>query len=245
MKIPIRMKRQNSNPKSGPDEPLADKNSAGPGAENPAGDAGEDFLPSADQNTGGAGRENGDASGAAITDGGEVIPETEADPRRVPSGAGVGAGAAPTEAVRKAVAERDQLLDRLARLQAEFDNYRKRSQREQAEFKQYASTEVVRALLPVIDNFELALKTQAKEGDFRTGIELIRKQLYDVLAKLGLEAIPAKGEMFDPHVHEGIEMVETDEAPDNTVLEELQPGYRFKDRMLRPAMVRVARNGGH
>ncbi len=243
MKIPIRMKRQTPNTKSAADESGADNSSSETGAENPVADAREDLLPSEGQKTGEASRENGDASGAAITDGGEVISETEPAPRR--AAAASGPGAAPTEAVRKAPAERDQLLDRLARLQAEFDNYRKRSQREQAEFKQYASTEVVRSLLPVIDNFELALKTQAKEGDFRSGIELIRKQLYDVLAKLGLEAIPAKGEMFDPHVHEGIEMVETNEAPDNTVLEELQPGYRFKDRMLRPAMVRVARNGGH
>lgn len=244
MKIPIRMKRQPPNSSSAADESRADKNSAETGAEDTAASPRED-LASEVQHPGEASRENGDAFGAAITDGGEVISESDAAPLRATAGAAADPGAAPTEAVRKAVAERDQLLDRLARLQAEFDNYRKRSQREQTEFKQYASTEVVRSLLPVIDNFELALKTQAKEGDFRSGIELIRKQLYDVLAKLGLEAIPAKGELFDPHVHEGIEMVETDEAPDNTVLEELQPGYRFKDRMLRPAMVRVARNGGH
>jgi len=75
-------------------------------------------------------------------------------------------------------------------------------------------------------------------------VELIYKQLQDALAKLGVRAIPAKGEPFDPHVHEAIEMVETSDAPDHEVLEELQRGYKFKDRLLRPAMVKVANNSG-
>ena len=81
-------------------------------------------------------------------------------------------------------------------------------------------------------------------GDFRTGVELIYKQLQDVLAKLGVRPIAAKGEQFDPHVHEAIEMVETDEAADHEVLDEWQRGYKFKDRLLRPAMVRVAKKPG-
>ena len=144
--------------------------------------------------------------------------------------------------LEKALGERDNLLDRLARLQAEFDNYRKRAVRENEDFRAYAVSDAARALLPVIDSFGLALKNaNAKPEDLRTGVELIHKQLGDVLQKLNVQRVPAQGEPFDPRVHEAIEMVASDEVPDNHVLEELQPGYRIKDRLLRPAMVRVAK----
>ena len=144
--------------------------------------------------------------------------------------------------LEKALGERDNLLDRLARLQAEFDNYRKRSARENAEFREYAVTDASRAMLPVIDSFGLALKNaSAKPEDLRKGVELIYKQFGEVLQKLNVQRIPAQGEPFDPRVHEAIEMVTSDEVPDNHVLEELQPGYRIKERLLRPAMVRVAK----
>jgi molecular chaperone GrpE len=144
--------------------------------------------------------------------------------------------------LQKALAERDNLLDRLARLQAEFDNYRKRIAKENAEVRDYAVADAGRALLPVIDSFGLALKnSNAKAEDLRTGVELIYKQLGDVLQKLNIQRVPAQGEPFDPRVHEAIEMVNSDEVPDNHVLEELQPGYRIKERLLRPAMVRVAK----
>jgi molecular chaperone GrpE len=140
-------------------------------------------------------------------------------------------------------AERDALLDRLARLQAEFENARKRAAREQQEHREYAVIDAVKALLPILDSFDRALQTAAPEAsEFRSGIELINKQLHDTLTKLGLRPIPAKGEPFDPRLHEAIEMVDTTEAKDHEVLEELQRGYKFKDRLLRPAMVRVARN---
>ena len=239
MKIPIRMKRDHNSKNAAEHNPrpeaAEEDAAASPAPSSP--DNGEAPAPGDGEPDGH--RAGGDGGEEASS--GEVLPPASSSPVGPDGGSSPGpAGAAP-----QVVSERDQLLDRLARLQAEFDNYRKRSQREQADFKQYASTEVIRALLPVLDNFELALKTQAGEGGLRGGIELIRKQLYDVLARQGLEAIPAKGEPFDPHLHEGIEMVETDEAPDNTVLEELHPGYRFKNRMLRPAMVRVARNSKH
>jgi molecular chaperone GrpE len=144
--------------------------------------------------------------------------------------------------LEKALAERDNLLDRLARLQAEFDNYRKRAAKENEDFRAYAVSDAARALLPVIDSFGLALKNaNAKPEDLRTGVELIHKQLGDVLQKLNVQRVPAQGEPFDPRFHEAIEMVASDEVPDNHVLEELQPGYRIKDRLLRPAMVRVAK----
>jgi molecular chaperone GrpE len=137
--------------------------------------------------------------------------------------------------------ERDVLYDRLARLQAEFDNARKRAAREQAEFREYAVADAIKALLPILDSFDRALEAHAGEENFR-GIELINRQFHDSLAKLGLRPIPAAGEPFDPHVHQAVEVVDTSEAGDNTVLEELQRGYKLKDRLLRPAMVRVARN---
>src|SRR5947209_19766571 len=145
--------------------------------------------------------------------------------------------------LQKLRAERDNLFDRLARLQAEFDNYRKRAAKENADFRDYAVAEVAKSLLPVIDNFSLALKNAgAKPEDFKKGVELIHKQLLDVLQKMNVQMVPAQGQPFDPRVHEAIEMVESDQAEDNHVLEELQPGYKLKDRLLRPAMVRVARN---
>jgi molecular chaperone GrpE len=144
--------------------------------------------------------------------------------------------------LQKLKAERDTLLDRLARAQAEFDNARKRAAREQQEFREFAAADVIKTLLPVLDSFERALQVKSDPSDFRSGVELIYKQLQDALGRLGVKAIPAKGEQFDPHVHEAIEMVETTEVPDHQVLEELQRGYKLKDRLLRPAMVKVAKN---
>jgi len=146
--------------------------------------------------------------------------------------------------VQKLKAERDTLLDRLARAQAEFDNARKRAVKEQLDYRDYATMDSLKSLLPVIDSFERALQVKSDPGDFRSGVELIYKQLQDAMAKLGVRTIPAKGEPFDPRYHEAIEMVETSDAADHEVLEELQRGYKFKDRLLRPAMVKVAKNPG-
>jgi len=140
-------------------------------------------------------------------------------------------------------AERASYLDRLARLQAEFDNFRKRSVKEQQDFRGYALAEALRSLLPILDSLDRALKTSdASVQDFHSGIELIDKQFHDALSKLGVESIPAEGEVFDPNLHQAIQMVDTAEVEDNHVIDELQRGYRIKDRLLRPAMVRVARN---
>src|SRR5580658_7912474 len=127
--------------------------------------------------------------------------------------------------LQKLRVERDTLIDRLARLQAEFENARKRTAREQQDFREYALADAVKALLPTLDSFERALQTGAGErSEFRGGVELIYKQLQDALQKLGLRAIPAKGEPFDPHLHEAIEMVDTTGAADHQILEELQRG---------------------
>ena len=143
--------------------------------------------------------------------------------------------------LRKLRSERDNLLDRLARLQAEFDNSRKRAARENADYRDFALADAARGLLPVMDSFERALKTsESKPEDLRKGMELIQKQLQDALQRMNVQRVTAQGQPFDPRVHEAIEMVESDAVPDHHVLEELQSGYKIKDRLLRPAMVRVA-----
>jgi molecular chaperone GrpE len=146
--------------------------------------------------------------------------------------------------LQKVKAERDMYVDRLARMQAEFDNARKRAIKEQQDFRDFASVDVIKSLLPIVDNFERALQSKSELPDFRSGVELIYKQLQDALAKLGVQPIVSKGKPFDPHVHEAIEMVENPDAADHEVLEEWQRGYKYKDRLLRPAMVKVAKNPG-
>jgi molecular chaperone GrpE len=154
--------------------------------------------------------------------------------------------ASETSEIQKLRVERDTLIDRLARLQAEFENARKRTTREQQDFRDYALADAIKALLPTLDSFERALQTSAEDrSEFRGGVELIYKQLQDALSKLGLRAIAARGEAFDPHIHEAIEMVDTSDVPDHQILEELQRGYKLKERLLRPSMVRVARNPKH
>jgi molecular chaperone GrpE len=156
----------------------------------------------------------------------------------------MGEPSAPDSELQKLKTERDSLLDRLARMQAEFENARRRTVKEQQEFRDYAAADVIKSLLPVLDSFERALHAKPDAAEFRNGVDLIYKQLQTALGKLSVQAIAAKGEPFDPHYHEAIEMVETTDAPDHQVIEELQRGYKLKDRLLRPAMVKVARNPG-
>jgi molecular chaperone GrpE len=162
-----------------------------------------------------------------------------AAPVAMPGSGGDSIGATETEKLK---AERDALLDRLARLQAEFDNARKRAVKEQQEFREYAAADVIKNFLPILDSFERALKAHADATDFRSGVELIYRQFQDALQKAGVQTIPAVGQPFDPRVHEAIEMVDTHDVPDHHVVDELQTGYKYRDRLLRPAMVRVARN---
>jgi molecular chaperone GrpE len=144
--------------------------------------------------------------------------------------------------VQKLKAERDSLLDRLQRVQAEFQNARRRASKEQQDFRDYALADSIKSLLPVVDSLERALQVKSDAAELRSGVELIYKQLLAALGKLSVNPIEAKGEAFDPRYHEAIEMVETNDAPDHQVVEELQRGYKFKDRLLRPAMVKVAKN---
>jgi molecular chaperone GrpE len=148
--------------------------------------------------------------------------------------------------LEKARAEKAAYLDRAARIQAEFDNFRKRNAREQQEYREYALADALKSLLPILDSLDRALKTDtASVDDFRSGIELIDKQFHDTLSKLGVEPVPAQGESFDPNLHQAVQMVDTNETEDNHVIDELQRGYKLRDRLLRPAMVRVARNTKH
>lgn len=172
------------------------------------------------------------------------LPPADGDerPSQATSGTASEAASGLETELQRLKAERDSLLDRLARAQAEFENARRRAAKEQQDFRDYAAADAIKSLLPIVDSFERALQVKSDPGDFRSGVELIYKQLQDALGKLGVRAIPAKGEPFDPHVHEAIEMVETSDAPDHEVIEELQRGYKMKDRLLRPAMVKVAKN---
>ncbi len=147
-------------------------------------------------------------------------------------------------------AERDQLLADKTDLQnavlrhaADFDNFRKRIERERVDLYEYAASDAVSALLPVLDDFERALRVQTTDTEYVKGIELIYQRMFEVLSKLGLQPIEAEGKPFDPNFHHAIEMVQTEEYEDQTVLAELLRGYTFKGRLLRASMVKVAVHG--
>jgi molecular chaperone GrpE len=136
--------------------------------------------------------------------------------------------------------ERDELKDLLLRRQAEFDNFRKRSERERSDYLQYAAMDSVKELLPVLDDFERALRVEAPSSDYAKGVEMIYNRMLETMKKLGLEPMETAGRLFDPHLHQAIERVETADADDHTILGEFQRGYFFKGKLLRPAMVKVA-----
>ena len=177
----------------------------------------------------------------------EATPTTDPTPE-TPASAAAEAAALPESAALtqeefdRLKSERDSLLDRLARLQAEFENARKREARERTEFRDYAVAGAVEQFLPVLDNFQLALKSTGSAEQLRTGVELIVKQMEEALRSLNVQPIESVGAEFDPRVHEALEMVEKPELPDHQVFDEVRRGYRIKERLLRPAVVRVASN---
>jgi molecular chaperone GrpE len=143
----------------------------------------------------------------------------------------------------KAKAQAEEHYDHLLRLQADFDNYRKRSQKEKTELIKYASERIVADLLPVLDNFEraaCAAKVNPDIAAFSQGVDMIFRQLQAALSKEGLKAMDAVGQPFDPNLHEAVLRVESEEHPENTVVEELQKGYYLKEKVLRPCMVKVS-----
>ena len=137
-------------------------------------------------------------------------------------------------------AEIADLRDRSMRTLADFDNYRKRTERERRDVLRYAAVEPLRDVLEVVDNLERAVAAGGSEDDLRTGLEMILRQLGDMLRRHGVEAVTAVGERFDPAVHEGVRRLEDPQVEGPTVVEELQRGYRLHDRLLRPARVVVA-----
>ena len=162
-----------------------------------------------------------------------------------------GSEVAPTNEISTAQAEveqlkgeRDQLLDRLARLQAEFDNARKREVKERADSRDYTISNTVEPFLGVMDNFQLALKADGTKEQLRAGVELILKQMEDALKGLNVVPVETVGAQFDPRIHEALGSIETKEFPDHQVMEEIRRGYRIREKLLRPALVRIAANSG-
>jgi molecular chaperone GrpE len=138
--------------------------------------------------------------------------------------------------------ERDQLLDRLARLQAEFENTRRREVKERQDVRDYAIQNAVEPFLGVMDNFRLALKSDGTLEQLRAGVELILKQMEEALRGLSVQPVETVGTQFDPRIHEALGSIETTEFPDHQVLEEIRRGYRIREKLLRPALVRIASN---
>jgi molecular chaperone GrpE len=153
----------------------------------------------------------------------------------------------PETRLAQVTAERDQLATEKADLQqrllyarAEFDNARRRAERERSEYLNFAAMDLVKDVLPILDDFERALKVETADRDYARGVELIYGRLAETLKKLGLETIETAGKQFDPNLHQAVERVECDQAADQAILGEFQRGYNFKGRLLRPAMVKVA-----
>lgn len=138
--------------------------------------------------------------------------------------------------------ERDALKDRLARLQAEFDNARKRETKERQDTRDYAVQSTVEPFLGVMDNFALALKSQGSVEQLRSGVELILKQMDEALRGLSVQPVDSVGAQFDPRVHEALGSEEREDVPDHQVVEEIRRGYKLRDKLLRPALVRIATN---
>ena len=155
-----------------------------------------------------------------------------------------GAPEAAPDPLEEAKAESQKLRDQLLRVAADFDNFRKRSRREISDAEKRAQEQLLRELLPVFDNLERAAAVAETATDVKAladGIGLVMKQFHDTLAKLGIERIVAIGQPFDPAVHEAVQQIETAEHQPGTVMAEVQAGYRANDRLIRPALVVVAK----
>jgi len=172
----------------------------------------------------------------------ELAAESVTDGAAETAGAELSAEAALKTELEQVRGERDQLLDRLARLQAEFENTRRRETKERADLRDYAVQNAVEPFLGVMDNFQLALKADGTKEQLRAGVELILKQMEDALRGLNVQAVESVGTQFDPRVHEALGSIETAEFPDHQVVEEVRRGYRIREKLLRPALVRIAVN---
>jgi molecular chaperone GrpE len=199
-----------------------------------------------------AGIGNNRSESGAKRSGEEMVEETtvQAGEEKDVAGGGVdgveagadGGGLALSAELEQLRGERDQLLDRLARLQAEFDNTRRREVKERADLRDYAVQNAVEPFLGVMDNFQLALKADGTAEQLRAGVELILKQMEEALRGLNVQVVETVGAQFDPRVHEALGSIETAEFPDHQVLEEIRRGYKIREKLLRPALVRIAAN---
>ncbi len=174
-----------------------------------------------------------------------AMKEAVAAVENVQSAAGAGEAAADPALATAAEAERlrreaAEYRDRAVRTLADFDNYRKRNEREREEQRKYALLEPMRDFLGVADNLDLALQADGPAEDLKRGVEMIRRQLQDLLRRFGVVEVQAVGQPFDPAIHEAVAREESGEASAPTVTAELRRGYRLHDRLLRPAMVKVA-----
>lgn len=188
------------------------------------------------------------ASAREVREGSEAMVDTgqsgeESEPAAAKA-SGTEAVSSLTEQVQKLKTEKEELMNTLVRRQADFENYRKRIEKEQHADRHRGVELLIERLLPVLDAFDRALaehkNASADADEYRKGFELIRRQLWDTLSKQGVKRIESVGKEFNPHLHHAVERVETPDHADGIVVEELQPGYMFHDRVLRPAMVRVA-----
>ncbi len=180
----------------------------------------------------------------------ELVTTEHAEPEqaaaeKAPDRSGPASGELPADlavAYQKVLAEKQELYDRVLRKQAEFENFRKRAQREREDFLAHATAELIRALLPVLDGFDRALKHRDPRvpDQFYQGIELIHRELFEALSRAGLAPVETAGKLFDPYFHQAVETVEVPGARDQEIVEELQRGYKLKHRLLRPAAVKVA-----
>ncbi|HEX8253829.1 MAG TPA: nucleotide exchange factor GrpE [Thermoanaerobaculia bacterium] len=206
-----------------------------------------------EKNPGGAGAMDDDGT-YIIEDTGGSVEEIEREMRETaeeaeeavsdddaPSASGLSAAPPVTDAALRD--ENQQLKDRYLRTLADFDNLRKRTEREKADFFRYALAGAMKDILPVLDNFDRALDHAAEGDEFHKGVLLIYKQLFEVLQRHGLKAIDESGVHFDPNIHEAVVREEDDSVPSHTVVAVLQKGFFLHDRLLRPALVKVAVGG--
>jgi molecular chaperone GrpE len=149
-----------------------------------------------------------------------------------------------TEELARLKAEKEELLQTMIRRQADFENFRKRTERDRHEEGRRGVERLILDLIPVLDTFDRALQAHEDPGyeEYRKGITLIRKQLWDAIARHGVQRIEAAGKIFDPHQHQAIERLESEDFPDGFIVHVFQDGYLFHGRVLRPAIVRVAVN---
>jgi len=148
------------------------------------------------------------------------------------------------EKLKEKVAKSDEYFDKFLRIQAEFDNYKKRLEKEKIEFIKFANSDIILDILKIVDDFERAVEAGKSKHDFDIlykGVEMIWNDLKEFLKQKGLKEIEAKGKPFDPHEHEAMMQEETDDEPEGQVVEEFQKGYKFNDRVIRPAKVKVSK----